>query len=116
MKGTTRSVFEVIIFSILTCGIYHLYWIYATTNELNDYLRDDDTSGGLVILYSILTCGIYGIYWYYKMGKKILDAQRLALGYGNDDSVLYLILCILGLSLVSSAIMQSNLNKVWQGQ
>lgn len=114
MKGTNRGIFEVIIFSILTCGIYHLYWVYATTNELNDYLGDGDTSGGLVLVYSFITCGIYGIYWYYRTGKRIQEAQRRALGFGNDDSILYLILCILALPVLASAIIQSNLNRVWE--
>lgn len=114
MKGTYRGIFQVIIFSLLTFGIYHIYWIYATTNELNDYLRDDDTSGGLVILYTILTFGLYRIYWYYRIGKRVEDARSLTLGYGSDNSALYLILSIVGLSIVASAIIQSKLNEVWR--
>ncbi len=113
MKGTNRSVAGVIILSILTCGIYHLYWVYATTNEINYYLGEDDTSGGMVILFSIITCGIYSLYWYYKMGKKVQAVQLRALGNGSDDSVLYLILSIFGFAIVSNAIIQSNLNKAW---
>ena len=114
MRGKVRSVFGLIFLSIITCGIYHLYWLYATTSELNDYIGDYDTSGGAVILYGLLTCGIYFIYWYYKVGKRILKAQKIANQEQSDDSVLYLILCLFGLSIVSSAIIQSNLNKIWR--
>lgn len=114
LKGNERSVFSVIFLTIITCGIYNLYWIYATTNETNDYLEDGDTSGVMVLIYNLLTCGIYGVYWYYKMGKRIQAIQEKSGNYGNDDSVLYLILCIFGLGIVSNAIIQSNLNKIWE--
>lgn len=113
MKGITRSIAGLIILSILTCGIYHLYWMYVTTNEINEYLSQEDTSGGMVLVFSFITCGIYTIYWYYSMGKKIQAVQCKTLGIGNDDSLLYLLLCVFGLSIVSSAIIQSNLNNAW---
>ena len=118
MKGVTRSVAGLIIFSILTCGIYHLYWLYVTNNEVNEYLCEEDTSGGMVLIFSIITCGIYTIYWYYKMGKKLQAVQCRAFSKvnsnSNDDSILYLLLAIFGFAIVSSAIIQSNLNKVWE--
>ena len=32
---TKRSVINVILFSILSCGIYTIYWFYVTAEELN---------------------------------------------------------------------------------
>jgi hypothetical protein len=118
MRGITRSVAGLIIFSILTCGIYHLYWMYATTNEVNEYLSEEDTSGGMVLVFSIITCGIYTLYWYYQMGKKLQAVRCIAFSKvnttANDDSILYLLLAIFGFAIVSSAIIQSNLNNVWR--
>ncbi|MBU3144086.1 DUF4234 domain-containing protein [Clostridium sp. CF012] len=97
----------------------HMYWMYVTTNELNQYLSEEDTSGGMVLVFSSITCGIYALYWYYNMGKKLQTAQCGALGKsiensnGNDDSILYHLLSVFGFSIVASAIIQSNLNKVW---
>ena len=113
MKGQNRSVVLLILFTFITCGIYHIYWMYAVTSEVNDYLQDNDTTGGMVILYSIITCGIYTFYWYYKMGKRLALCQERAGMRASDDSVLLLILPIFGLAIVSSAIIQSNLNNVW---
>ncbi|MGH4123431.1 MAG: DUF4234 domain-containing protein [Clostridium sp.] len=124
MKGITRSVAGLIIFTILTCGIYHMYWMYVTTNEVNQFLCEEDTSGGMVLVFSIITCGIYALYWYYNMGKKLQVAQCRDFGKSidnnnnnnnnnNDDSVLYLLLSLFGFAIVSSAIIQANLNKVW---
>ncbi|MGL4737962.1 MAG: DUF4234 domain-containing protein [Cellulosilyticaceae bacterium] len=114
MKGIKRDVAVVVILTIVTCGIYSLYWMYVTHEEVNAYLSEQDLSGALVVLLSLITCGIYGWIWYYQLGQKIQKAQIKATGYGNDDSVLYLILAIFGFSIVSQAIGQHNLNKVWE--
>jgi hypothetical protein len=113
MKSKDRSVALLILFTIITCGIYFLYWTYAITEEVNDYLNDNDTSGGMVVLFGIITCGIYTLYWYYKMGKRIVYCQEKASIRVSDDSLIYLLLSIFGLSIISAAIMQSNLNNVW---
>ena len=112
MSPQKRSVGIVILLSILTCGIYYLYWTYSITNDVNEYLQDNDTSGGMVLLFSIITCGIYSIYWYYKMGKRISYCQEKAQIRVSDDSVLLLILSIFQLHIVGAAIVQSNLNKL----
>ena len=106
-----RSVGLCIFFSIITCGIYALYWFVCLTNEANEVTGQGTTTGGMAVLFNIITCGIYGIYWSYKMGEK-LDAARVASGapYGNL-SVLYLILSIFGLQIVTYALAQSELNK-----
>jgi len=106
-----RSVGLCIVFSIITCGIYALYWFYCMTEEANTATGQGTTSGGMALLFNIITCGIYGIYWSYKMGEK-LDAARVAGGapYGNL-AILYLILSIFGLQIVTYALVQSELNK-----
>ncbi|MBO5101695.1 MAG: DUF4234 domain-containing protein, partial [Clostridia bacterium] len=61
-----REIVACIIFSIITCGIYLLYWMYKMNDEINAITGTrDDTSGGIVILLIIVTCGLYGIYWSY---------------------------------------------------
>ena len=69
--------------------------------------------GGLVILLSIVTCGIYMLYWYYKAGGKVNKIQYLD-GRSQDSSlgILYLLLALFGLSIISLALIQSELNKV----
>ena len=65
------------------------------------------TSGGMVFLFSLLTCGIYGIYWQYKMGER---CDRIK-GENGNSAILYLILSIVGLSIVSYCLIQDTLNK-----
>ncbi len=112
MKGVVRSPASVIIFSVLTCGIYTIVWIYKFGSELKAYSGKEDLDPGLDLLLSIV-CFPYIIYWSYKYGKAMEDAQKKAGIASSDDSLLYLILSLLGLFVVTMAIMQSNMNKVW---
>ena len=106
----------VIIFGIITCGIYVLYWYVVTTNEVQAKLKSPDgtvASGGMVLLLHIVTCGIYTFYWWYKMGQR---AAQLGKEYGvgiSDNSAVYLILCFVGIGLIiNTVLLQSDLNKI----
>ena len=107
-----RDIAIAIILSIVTCGIYGIFWIISLTNDANKVAdRPTDTSGGMVILLTLITCGIYGIYWNYKMGQKIYEAGQRYNKSISDNSVLYLVLSLFGLQIVNYALMQSYLNK-----
>lgn len=107
-----RDIAIAIILSIVTCGIYGIFWIISLTNDANKVAdRPTDTSGGMVILLTLITCGIYGIYWNYKMGQKIYEAGQRYNKSISDNSVLYLVLSLFGLQIVNYALMQSDLNK-----
>lgn len=102
-----------IILSLVTCGIYSLYWLYTLTEDVNALSGEPGaTSGGMVILLSIVTCGIYLWFWLYKQGSRI-DQIKSSRGYPSSNSgILYLILAIFGLSIVSYALMQDEINKL----
>lgn len=109
-----RNIVVCILLSIVTCGIYGLYWIYRLVNELNTASgHPQDTSGGLVILFSIITCGIYGIYWYYKAGEKVAEIRRRQTGAAdNSTAILYLVLALFGFGIVNDCLIQSELNNL----
>lgn len=102
-----RNVALCIIFSIITCGIYGIYWYIVMVDDLN-YVsgHSDDTSGGVVFLLSLITCGIYGWFWLYNAGKKLDELDG-----SGDNSILLLILAILGLVIVDYAIIQDKINR-----
>lgn len=111
-----RSVVSVILFSIITCGIYSIYWFIVTTNDIESHLQEKDgsvSSGGMAFLLSIITCSIYTIYWYYKQGKRIGALKSQAGLAPSDNSVLYVILGVLGFGIINYAIMQSELNEYY---
>lgn len=105
-----RNVALCVIFTIITCGIYGLYWFVCITDDINTISQDYSTSGVMSLLLSFITCNIYGFYWAYKCGEK-LDNVKTAQGYPSSNSgLLYLILYFF-CGIVTFAILQNELNK-----
>lgn len=103
-----RNIALCIIFSIITFGIYGIYWMIKINNEVNTLAGETSaTTGGMVFLFSLITCGIYGLYWQFKMGERC-DKIR---GVSGSSNVLYLILGILGFMIISMCLMQDTVNK-----
>lgn len=101
-----------IVFTIITFGIYGLYWIVCITNDSLELSSERGTTGGWVVLFSIITFGLYTLYWAYKMGERIdVIRQKHGLHSNSTNGILYLILCLVGLSVISLAIMQSEINR-----
>jgi|GEM_PF-1292608 len=106
-----RSVPMAIFFTIITCGIYGIYWLYQILSSLYA-LNGEPSSAGMDIVFTFITCGIYGIYLAYKMGKLESRAYYLYGMHTKDDSILYLILSIFGFDIINYAILQSNINQL----
>lgn len=103
-----RNIAIAVILSIVTCGLYGIYWMIKLNDEINQICGDTQaTSGGVVFLFTLITCGIYGWYWMYKMGEK---CDRIK-GVDGNSGILYLILGIFGLSIVNYCLMQDTINK-----
>jgi hypothetical protein len=107
-----RNLGLAILLSIVTCGIYSLYWMYVLTNEVSQLTGEKTFEGGKVILLSIITCGIYTYFWYYQLGQLIAKAQELKGKTPKDNGVLFLVLCFFGLSIVNLAIAQNDVNQL----
>ena len=109
-----RDIAMCIVLSIITCGIYGIYWEYCIVQDSNTASNEPyATSGGMVILLSIVTCGIYGLYWVYKNGNRMNAAMaRAGLPCDTNKALLYVILNIFGLSIVTMALMQDDLNRM----
>ena len=110
-----RSVPMCIILSIVTCGIYMLYWFVCVTTEADAVTGEYGPGGGVSLLLTIVTCGIYGLFWGWKMGDK-LDASRARHGVvPGSFAILFLLLNLFGLTVVTLAIVQSELNRYTPG-
>ena len=106
-----RNIALCIVFSIITFGIYSIYWMVVLNNEIADAAGEPPiVSGGLLVLLTIVTCGIYGIYWAYKQGEK-LEKIREMCGRPSGDMQLLLLILALFIAIVALVIMQSELNQ-----
>ena len=103
-----------IILSLVTCGIYGIYWLVCLVNDLNVACNaPNETTGGTVFLLSLVTCGIYMLYWLYKAGNQVNYIKQCRTGYADSNTgLIYLLLGIFGLSIVSYALIQNELNQI----
>ena len=109
-----RSIALCIILTIVTCGLYGIYWFISMVNDLNAASdHPSDTSGGMVFLLSLITCNIYNLFWMYKAGEKVAYIKQKNSGIQESNSgIVYLLLSIFGFGIVAWALIQSELNKV----
>ncbi len=102
-----RNVFLAVLFSIITFGIYYIYWFVSLTNQSNKLAPKNATMGGVGAFFvSILTFGIYQAYWAYRMGEKAGEMLNK-----NSDGFLYLVLWFFTLGIVPTCLGQSAVNK-----
>lgn len=109
LKGIPRrSIATAIVLSLITCGIYSIYWFVCLTNDMNKASgRVNETSGGVAYLLNLITCGIYGCFWAYKLGEK----RDIVAKENGSSNVLYLILFLFGFGIVAEALAQDAINK-----
>lgn len=108
-----RSIATCIILSIVTCGIYGIYWFICLTDDANTVSGDvNGTSGVLACVLTIVTCGIYGYYWSYKLGDKINIAKHRQGMQTSNLGIVYLVLFFFGLGIIAYALAQDELNKL----
>lgn len=118
---TDRDLVAYILLTIITCGIYGMWYIHRMAQDTNVICQDDDeqTPGlAVYILLSLVTCGIYSYYWMYKLANRL---QQNAPRYGvsiqeaGSDVLLWLILGIFTCGICSFfavSILIQNLNSL----
>jgi len=105
-----RNIGLAIVLTLITCGIYGIYWQYKVFEESRIISgTTDDGSAGMDIVLSIITCGIYLFYAVYKSGQRIYQAQVAQGENATDDSIMLTILLVF-IQIVSFALLQSKLN------
>ena len=76
MPINKRNLAVSIILTIVTCGIYGIYWFIVMTDDTKNVSGDiNGASGGVAFLLTLVTCNIYGYYWAYKQGERIDNAM-----------------------------------------
>src|SRR5690625_5378537 len=103
-----RNIGIAIILSIITCGLYYLYWIFAMTREIAHLNNAPTFSGGLTIILGIVTCGIYFLFWFYQVGEHLTQLKAKHNMPASNDSLLLVILAVFSLDRKSTRLNSSH--------
>ena len=103
-----RDIAMSIIFSIITLGLYRIYWLIKLTDEINfTAQRYSEMSGVTTFIWCIITCDIFYFYWIYDLRAK-MDKY---IDVGKSKKVLYLFFSFFLPKTVVCALLQSSLNR-----
>jgi len=103
-----------VILSVITCSIYWFFWQARQMRAINYLLGQQRYSFWLWFLLTLVTCGLYNIYYEYYMAQGIVEAQdKRNFPRSKDLPVLSLVLTIIGLNIVTDAIQQNEINKIF---
>ena len=114
-EEAVRNIVVSLILTIITCGLYNLYWNAKQMKTMNGLLERDELSFWTWLLVSIITCGIFHIYYEYKMGLALVEIQeKYDMRVDNNLPIISLLLSIFGMSVVVDAIHQNEINKAYE--
>ena len=92
MERKIRSPIVVILLSIVTCGIYLLYWYWVTNRQINDLLRREVVGAGMLILGWF--CAPVAWYNWYKWDLALQESGRENNIVYNTNFILWIILSV----------------------
>lgn len=105
-----RKIGVCILLSIVTLGIYTIYWEYLLIQNTRAIQKKESSCTGELLC--LVFVPFYSIYWWFTRGKIVKDrfAEHGYSAIGNE--ILYLIFSVIGLAIVSMAIMQNDFNSL----
>ena len=97
-----------VVLSFITFGIYLFIWWYRICKRIRLMNEDNPACGGE--LACIIFVPFYSLYWFYTRGQRLVNGAKRHNIFIKENSVLYLILALFGLSIVSLILIQTELN------
>ncbi|MBR4949603.1 MAG: DUF4234 domain-containing protein [Clostridia bacterium] len=107
MKIKNRNIVVSLILSIVTCGIYSIYWVICMAREAVSVKEDGDDG----ILEIILMIFLPFLGFFFAEKKLFEGCQKKGIPH-TDNSIIYLILGLVGLGIVNFCLLQNDLNKL----
>lgn len=115
-KYPQRSLLLYILLSFWTGGLFLVYWMWRTVEDLRKYyVYENLTSGFMYLFLSMITFNLYSVYYFYCIGelidKEYYEAQndeRVAIG---QRKYLYAVLAFLGLGFMLPILIQMELGE-----
>jgi uncharacterized membrane protein YhhN len=108
MMDYRRNVALDLVLTVLLCGLWNLIVQYEQCKTINALLKTPRFVYWKVGLLSLVTCGVYFIYYEYQ---KTLALQELTGKRDDSETVLAVVLSIVGFNWVWDAVYQTKLNE-----
>jgi hypothetical protein len=102
----------VLVFSLLTCGLYLIYWNMKAAEVLNAVVGREVISQPIAIFAGC--CTPINIYFYYLAGKEALPKVYQRTGELQKDQSTLLIVLGLFFPMAAAMIVQSDLNRLYK--
>ena len=110
---STSNIVTDIIFTLITCGIYGLFWQNRMFKSVNTLVGQQRFNFWPWFLLTIVTCGIYNMYTQYILAQALNEGQIAEDARPTDNlPILALLLTIFQLHIVALAIEQNEINKL----
>ncbi|NLB09686.1 MAG: DUF4234 domain-containing protein, partial [Clostridiaceae bacterium] len=115
-RGTVRSPGMVIFLSIITCGIYGIYWLYTASTEINSVLGYEATKP----VYSVVSilCFVFSYVLMSQIDKALMEINRKRGRFSESKFLIWILLTIfigVGIFLMQYEV-QSTLNELYEGR
>ncbi len=102
-----RDLVKCVLLTIITCGIYGIYWGVKLGKDAV-HVKDINDDGLLEVLLIIFLPFV----GFYLAEKKLTDGLHEKGIEHNDNSIIYLVIGIFGFGIVDYILMQNDLNKL----
>ncbi len=102
-----RNIVSCILLTLVTCGIYGIYWTVMIAREAVSV--KDPADNALLEIILMLFLPFVGIFMTEKKFAEGCAARGVA---HTDNSILYLVLGLVGLGIVGMCMLQNDLNKI----
>ena len=93
-----RSILSIILLTIVTGGLYIIFWFYKTKNEINSL-------GGEIPTFLLFFIPFVNLYFFYKYSEAFAKIIK-----HDDNTLLYFIVTVC-LPFISTIYIQDSLNK-----
>ncbi|MBQ7661299.1 MAG: DUF4234 domain-containing protein [Clostridia bacterium] len=105
-----RKIAVCILLTIITCGLYQIYWDYLLVKNIRAIKKDESSCVGEMLC--LIFVPAYSFYWWYTRANTVkYEFTKHSYSF-NSNSVLFLILEIFRLGIFSRIIMQSDFNSL----
>ena len=114
IEEVEKNILLAVIFTIITLGIYYLFWQNHQMKAWNRLLGREKFNFWKWFVLSIFTFGLYHVYHEYVMGQDMIEIQKL---YNKPVSpnlpLVSVLLAIFGVPFIADAIQQYELHKLY---